>query len=120
MLPEDRADVLYHRYEGGGVTIDGPSGTGKGTIAEGLASLLGWHLLDTGALYRCVGLAAVRRGTPLDQGAALGDLANALGALGRTEPALAAADEGLAINRALGRDREVAAGLARSLDNRRA
>jgi cytidylate kinase len=45
------------------ITIDGPSGTGKGTIAEGLAQLLGWHLLDTGALYRCVGLAAVRRGT---------------------------------------------------------
>jgi cytidylate kinase len=60
------------------ITIDGPSGTGKGTIAEGLAKLLGWHLLDTGALYRCVGLAAVRRGTPLEQGAALGNLAEAL------------------------------------------
>ena len=46
--------------------------------------------------------------------AALGDLANALSALGRTEPALAAADEGLTINRALGHDRALAAGLGRT------
>jgi cytidylate kinase len=60
------------------ITIDGPSGTGKGTIAERLAELLGWRVLDTGALYRCVGLAAVRRGVALDQDAALGDLAAGL------------------------------------------
>jgi cytidylate kinase len=58
--------------------IDGPAGTGKGTIAERLAELLGWRVLDTGALYRCVGLAAVRRGVALDQDAALGDLAAGL------------------------------------------
>jgi cytidylate kinase len=40
------------------ITIDGPSGSGKGTIARRVASLLGWHLLDSGALYRLVGLAA--------------------------------------------------------------
>ncbi len=38
------------------ITIDGPSGSGKGTISRRLASLLGWHFLDSGALYRLVGL----------------------------------------------------------------
>ena len=36
------------------ITIDGPSGTGKGTITQLLAQRLGWHLLDSGALYRVV------------------------------------------------------------------
>jgi cytidylate kinase len=40
------------------ITIDGPSGSGKGTIARRIASALGWHLLDSGALYRLVGLEA--------------------------------------------------------------
>jgi cytidylate kinase len=44
------------------LTIDGPSGSGKGTIARRVAKALGWHLLDSGALYRLVGLAAERRG----------------------------------------------------------
>jgi cytidylate kinase len=47
------------------VTIDGPSGTGKGTIAGLLARRLGWHCLDSGALYRVVGLAARHRGIDL-------------------------------------------------------
>ena len=38
------------------VTIDGPSGSGKGTISREVARLLGWHLLDSGALYRLVAL----------------------------------------------------------------
>jgi CMP/dCMP kinase len=46
------------------VTIDGPSGSGKGTISRGLASRLGWHLLDSGALYRLVALAAAKQGAP--------------------------------------------------------
>jgi len=60
------------------VTIDGPSGTGKGTIADLLARRLGWHCLDSGALYRALGLAAHRRG--LDPGAveALAALASAM------------------------------------------
>lgn len=57
------------------IAIDGPSGTGKGTIAEGLARALGWHVLDSGALYRCLGLAAERAGLDLDDGAAMGALA---------------------------------------------
>tara|TARA_R110000824_G_scaffold52692_4_gene146253 strand:+ start:187504 stop:188187 length:684 start_codon:yes stop_codon:yes gene_type:complete len=42
------------------VTIDGPSGTGKGTIAQKLAKTLQWHLLDSGALYRLVGTGAAK------------------------------------------------------------
>jgi CMP/dCMP kinase len=44
------------------VTIDGPSGSGKGTISRGLAARLRWHLLDSGALYRLVALAAAKQG----------------------------------------------------------
>ncbi len=44
------------------ITIDGPSGTGKGTIANMLAKELGWHLLDSGALYRLVGVGAQKKG----------------------------------------------------------
>ncbi|MGB5834497.1 MAG: (d)CMP kinase [Thiohalocapsa sp.] len=57
------------------IAIDGPSGTGKGTIAEGLAQHLGWHVLDSGALYRCLGLAAERAGLDLDRGPEMGELA---------------------------------------------
>jgi len=46
------------------VAIDGPSGSGKGTISRGVAARLGWHLLDSGALYRLVALAAARAGVP--------------------------------------------------------
>jgi cytidylate kinase len=44
------------------ITIDGPSGSGKGTIARRVADRLGWHLLDSGALYRLVALAGLRKG----------------------------------------------------------
>lgn len=57
------------------IAIDGPSGTGKGTIARGLGLRLGWHVLDSGALYRSLGLAAERAGLDLDDGAAVGLLA---------------------------------------------
>jgi len=60
------------------VTIDGPSGTGKGTIAERLARRLGWRCLDSGALYRVLGLAAERRGVDLDSSGALAELAAGL------------------------------------------
>lgn len=57
------------------LTIDGPSGSGKGTIARLVAQALGWHLLDSGALYRAVGLLALERGIALDDEPALAELA---------------------------------------------
>lgn len=57
------------------ITIDGPSGSGKGTVAERLASHLGWHYLDSGVLYRVLGLAAQKHGIALDNEAALTVLA---------------------------------------------
>jgi len=53
------------------LTIDGPSGSGKGTISRLVAQRLGWHYLDSGALYRAVGLAAGWEGVDLDDHAAL-------------------------------------------------
>ena len=60
------------------IAIDGPSGSGKGTIARQVASTLGWHLLDSGALYRLVGLAAERQGVALDNAEKLATLAESL------------------------------------------
>lgn len=60
------------------ITIDGPSGSGKGTIARLLARRLGWRILDSGALYRLLGLAAQRRGIPLDDEARLAQLARTM------------------------------------------
>ena len=48
------------------IAIDGPSGSGKGTIARRVATTLGFHLLDSGALYRLVALAGLRRGLAAD------------------------------------------------------
>jgi len=47
------------------LTIDGPSGSGKGTISRRVADALGWHMLDSGALYRAVGFAASMEGLDL-------------------------------------------------------
>jgi len=57
------------------LTIDGPSGSGKGTIARLLAKRLGWHLLDSGALYRLTALAAQRRGLALEDADAVAAVA---------------------------------------------
>lgn len=57
------------------IAIDGPSGSGKGTLCQKLASKLGWHLLDSGALYRLTGLAADKRGIALDHEAEVAGLA---------------------------------------------
>lgn len=48
------------------LAVDGPSGSGKGTICRAVADRLGWHLLDSGALYRVVAIAADRAGVALD------------------------------------------------------
>lgn len=53
------------------LTIDGPSGSGKGTISRAVADALGWHLLDSGALYRAVGYAASMAGIDLSDAAAV-------------------------------------------------
>lgn len=60
------------------ITIDGPVSSGKGTVARIVARTLGWHLLDSGALYRVLGLYAAERGVSLDDAAALAPLAEAL------------------------------------------
>ena len=61
-LPDESAPVI---------AIDGPSASGKGTVAAKVADTLGFHYLDSGALYRLVALAALRAGVDLDDEAAL-------------------------------------------------
>jgi cytidylate kinase len=60
------------------ITVDGPSGSGKGTVCRLLARALGWRLLDSGALYRLVGLAARNHGVQFANHAALEVLAGHL------------------------------------------
>jgi cytidylate kinase len=60
------------------ITIDGPSGAGKGTVARLIALELGFNLLDSGAIYRILGLAATDAGIELDDIDALVALSNAL------------------------------------------
>jgi cytidylate kinase len=60
------------------VAIDGPSGSGKGTVARRVANALGWHLLDSGALYRLTALAAARRGMSDAAEGALAQIASTL------------------------------------------
>jgi cytidylate kinase len=60
------------------ITIDGPSGSGKGTVARILARRLGWNLLDSGALYRGLALLALERGMNLAQARKVARLADEL------------------------------------------
>lgn len=60
------------------ITIDGPSGSGKGTLSQMLARHLGYHLLDSGALYRLVALAAMKKGVDLCQELAVSEVAKGL------------------------------------------
>src|ERR1700692_1534552 len=60
------------------MTIDGPSGSGKGTVSRAVAHALGWALLDSGALYRLVALAARKAGVSLEDGPGLAALAEGL------------------------------------------
>jgi cytidylate kinase len=60
------------------IAIDGPAGAGKSTVARAVAGELGFTYLDSGAMYRCVALAALERSIDLEDGEALGDLAEGL------------------------------------------
>lgn len=60
--PDNTAPIL---------TIDGPSGAGKGAVSAIVADRLGWHLLDSGAVYRAVALAAIKGGVDPEDDAAL-------------------------------------------------
>ena len=60
------------------LTIDGPSGSGKGTIAERIANRLGWHCLDSGALYRLVGLSVHRAGIGFDNASKIANIARSM------------------------------------------
>ncbi len=57
------------------ITIDGPSGSGKGTISRWLATRLGWQVLDSGSLYRLVALLAIRRSIAIDNESGLAEAA---------------------------------------------
>lgn len=56
------------------LTIDGPSGSGKGSISKRVAGKLGWHYLDSGALYRALGIAAIKNKIDIDNENALAEL----------------------------------------------
>jgi 3-phosphoshikimate 1-carboxyvinyltransferase len=60
------------------ITIDGPTASGKGTLASTVAARLGWHQLDSGALYRATALAAMRRDVAADDAAGLARVAASL------------------------------------------
>jgi len=60
------------------IAVDGPAASGKGTVAAGVARALGFHLLDSGALYRLVALKALSSGTNLDDADAVARIAAAL------------------------------------------
>jgi len=63
------------------LTIDGPAGSGKGTIVEHVAKELGWHILDSGALYRIVAVAAEKKNIAFDDDDSLAELAETLDAV---------------------------------------
>ena len=60
------------------ITVDGPSGSGKGTVCQKLADTLGFHLLDSGAIYRLTAVAALEATVDLDDEGAVADIAKSL------------------------------------------
>src|SRR5579883_3142699 len=79
------------------LTIDGPSGSGKGTIARAVAERLGWRLLDSGALYRAVGYAAGMAGLDLSDPEAMARCAETTRI--RFQPAADGGDTRVIVNR---------------------
>lgn len=57
------------------IAIDGPSASGKGTVAQGVAAALGYHYLNSGALYRAVAVAAIKAGSDLEMESIVSDIA---------------------------------------------
>jgi len=88
------------------IAIDGPAASGKGTVAARVARALGFHLLDSGALYRLVALKAIGEGAALDDAGRAGGLARALDI--RVEPERVFLD-GVDVTRAI-RDEAVSEG----------
>jgi cytidylate kinase len=60
------------------IAVDGPSGVGKGSLCKRLAQRLGWHLLDSGAIYRVLALAAINKGVSVEDVAGLVEVARTL------------------------------------------
>ena len=82
------------------IAIDGPAGAGKGTVAALVTERLGWHLLDSGALYRVVALAALRHDADLTHGDALAAIARNLDVTFRADAVMVdGLDETLAIRK---------------------
>ncbi len=75
------------------IAIDGPSASGKGTVAQRVAKMLGFHFLDSGALYRLTALAATRAGVALDDEAAVAAVAASLPAEFEGDSILLAGDD---------------------------
>ena len=67
------------------VAIDGPAGAGKSSVSKAVARRLGFALVDTGALYRCIGYAALQAGVSAEDEASLGELAQRAQIAFRTE-----------------------------------
>ncbi|MGD7033514.1 (d)CMP kinase [Methylotuvimicrobium buryatense] len=60
------------------LTIDGPSGAGKGTVSRAIARKLGWHYLDSGSIYRSLAIAAIAAGADLSDEAVVAEVAKAM------------------------------------------
>jgi len=86
------------------VAVDGPGGSGKGSLCRRLSAALGFHLLDSGALYRLTALSALRRGIALDDAPALAATASDLAICFRVsdgDPPVQALLEGQEVDREL-------------------
>jgi cytidylate kinase len=84
--------------------VDGPTGSGKGTLCHRLSEALGFHILDSGALYRLTALAARRAGVALDDAPALADIARNLDfsfRVGSGDPPVLAFLDGCNVDRSL-------------------
>ncbi|MDP3589910.1 MAG: (d)CMP kinase, partial [Methylobacter sp.] len=60
------------------LTIDGPSGAGKGTVSRAVAKKLGWNYLDSGSIYRSLAIAALKQSADLENEAAIADIARGM------------------------------------------